>query len=239
MRWVLLAWLLPIGLAGCAGNVADYMGPRSDIIAPQLIRYGYGTGASQCVAERLGNRLTPLQLRRFHRIAASVSQGWFEPGRLTLRDLRHVASTMSDPQIRLELESATAACGVEDVVAAAPPPSAPAAASAPAPRAEAWLNLGAAPTGQAIAIDAATLEQDASSRKAWFRLTNPGEASPLSNAYLLRIDCARRTIEALARRRQDARGLVSDFQEYPPGSEGPLPVEGGTVMEIAYLAMCT
>ncbi len=238
MLRVPLACLLPIGLAGCAGNVADYVGPRSDIIAPQLVRYGYGAGPSVCVAERLGARLTPLQLRRFHRIAASVSRGWYETGRLTLRDLRHVASTMSDPQIRLELESATAACGVATEIAAVPS-AAPLATPAPAARAEAWLNLGAAPTGQAIAIDAATLEQEASSRKAWFRLTNPGEASPLANAYLLRIDCARRTIEALARRRQDVRGLVSDYQEYPPGSEGPLPVEGGTVMEIAYLAMCT
>ena len=235
MRWLPLALLLPGWLAGCAGNVADYVGPRSDIIAPQLTRYGYDLRASQCVGERLGVRLTPLQLRRFHRLAASVRQGYFDPARLTSRDLMHVASTMSDPQVRLELASATAACGIAERAAAAPPP----AASAPVPRAEAWLNLGAAPTGQAIAVDAATLEQEASTRKAWFRLTNPGEARPLANAYLLRIDCSRRTIEALARRRQDARGLVSDYQEYPPGSEGPMPVEGGTVMEIAFLAMCT
>ena len=237
MRWLHLALLLPLGLAGCAGNVADYVGPRSSIIAPQLARYGYDARASQCVGERLGARLTPLQLRRFHRLAASVRRGYFDPARLTRRDLMHVASTMRDPQVGLELSSATGACGITEppVVAAAVAP----VPSAPVPRAEAWLNLGAAPTGQAIAIDAATLEQEASSRKAWFRLTNPGTAEPLANAYLLRIDCAHRTIEALARRRQDARGLVSDYQEYPPGSEGPLPVEGGTVMEIAYLAMCT
>ena len=235
MRWLSL-FLLPIAcLGGCAGNVADYIGPRSDIVAAELVRYGLGPQQSQCVGQQLGIRLMPLQLRRFQRLAATVHQGFFDPARLTVRDLLHVASTMSDPQVRLELASATAFCGVDGQAVAA----APSAPQPPAPRAEAWLNLGAAPTGQAIAIDAATLEQDASSRKAWFRLTNPGEASPLSNAYLLRIDCARRTIEALARRRQDARGLVSDFQEYPPGSEGPLPVEGGTVMEIAYLAMCT
>ena len=90
-----------------------------------------------------------------------------------------------------------------------------------------------------LAVDASSLEQDVASRKAWFRLTNPGEAQPLANAYLLRIDCAHRTIEALARRRQDAAGAVSDFHEYGAGSEGPMPVEGGTVMEIAFLAMCT
>jgi hypothetical protein len=236
MRLLLLALLPTAMLAGCAGNVADYVGPRSTIIHEQLIRYGLHVRASQCVGERLGATLTPLQLRRFERLAAVVREGYFDPPRLTIRDLRHVASTMSDPQIRLEFESATALCGVEAPV---PVATAPATPPAPAPRAEAWLNLGAAPTGQAIAVDASSLEQEPSARKAWFRLTNPGEAQPLANAYLLRIDCAHRTIEALARRRQDARGLVSDYQEYPAGSEGPLPVEGGTVMEIAYLAMCT
>ena len=236
MRLLLLALLLSGSLAGCAGNVADYVGPRSTIVADQLVRYGLTGQQSQCVGTRLGSALTPLQLRRFERLASVVRQGYFDPARLTIRDLRHVASTMSDPQIRLELESAAALCGVEAPVPVAAAPTVP---PAPAARAEAWLNLGAAPTGQAIAVDAATLEQEAGMRKAWFRLTNPGEARPLANAYLLRIDCARRTIEALARRRQDARGLVSDYQEYGPSGEGPLPVEGGTVMEIAYLAMCT
>ncbi len=237
--------LLPLALAallaGCAGNVADYIGPRSDIITAELVRYGLGPQPSRCVGEQLGARLTPLQLRQFQRVAALVQRGYFDPARLTLRDLMHVASTMSDPQVRLELGSATAQCGLAgEALAGAPPTAAAAAAAAtPVPRAEAWLNLGAAPTGQAIAIDAATLEQQERVRKAWFRLTNPGEAQPLANAYLLRIDCASRTIEALARRRQDASGLVSDYQEYPPGSEGPMAVEGGTVMEIAYLAMCT
>ena len=236
MRLLLLALLPTAILAGCAGNVADYVGPRSTIIHEQLARYGLDARAAQCVGERLGASLTPLQLRRFERIAAVVREGYFDPPRLTLRDLRHVASTMSDPQIRLELESAAALCGIE---AQAPVAAGPATPSPPVPHAEAWLNLGSAPTGQAIAVDASSLEQEPNARTAWFRLTNPGEAQPLSNAYLLRIDCTHRTIEALARRRQDARGLVSDYQEYPAGSEGPLPVEGGTVMEIAYLAMCT
>ncbi len=235
MRLPLFASL--VLLAGCAGNVADYLGSPSGIIAPELARFGLAPREAECLGEQLGARLTPLQLRRFQRVAATVRQGYFEPGRLTLRDLSHAASTMSDPQVRLELGSATAQCGIAGRAVAANPP--PAAASAPVPRAEAWLNLGAAPTGQTIAVDASSLEQEASSRKAWFRLTNPGENEPLANAYLLRIDCTRRTIESLARRRQDARGLVSDYQEYPPGSEAPMVVEGGTVMEIAYLAMCT
>ena len=237
MRLSWLALLLGGMLAGCAGNVADYIGDPSDIIAPELARFSLSQQEAACLSEQLGARLTPLQLRRFQRVAATVRQGYYDPAHLTLRDLSHVASTMSDPQVRLELGSATAQCGLSgQEVSSAPPP---ASASAPVPRAEAWLNLGAAPTGQAIAVDATSLEQEASSRKAWFRLTNPGEEQPLANAYLLRIDCSRRTIEALARRRQDAGGTVSDYQEYPPGAEGPMPVEGGTVMEIAYLAMCT
>lgn len=235
MRRSVLVVMLAGWVAGCAGNVADYIGPRSSIIADQLTRYGLAPADSRCVGERLGAALTPLQLRRFERVARSVERGYYDPARLTIRDLRHVASTMRDPQIRLELESAVALCGI----AGETPSTAVSTPAAPAPRAEAWLNLGAAPTGQAIAIDASSLEQQDAVRKAWFRLTNPGESQPLANAYLLRIDCGRRTIEALARRRQDASGLVSDYQEYPPGSEGPLPVEGGTVMEIAYLAMCT
>ena len=224
-------------LAGCAGNVADYVGPRTGIVSPELARYGLDATQSQCVATHLAANLTPLQLRRFVRLAATVEQGYFEPDRLTPRDLMHVAGSLSDPQIRLELARGTEGCGVVvDPAAAAPPPEAPAPAT---PRPPSWLNLGAAPTGQAIAVDASSLEQDASSRKAWFRLTNPGEAQPLANAYLLRIDCARRTIEALARRRQDAAGAVTDLHDYGTGSEGPLPVEGGTVMEIAFLAMCT
>ena len=233
---LLLPFAFSALLAGCAGNVADYIGTPSAIIAPELARFGLEPQEAACLAEQLGARLTPLQLRRFQRVAATVRQGYYDPARLTLPDLSHVASTMSDPQVRLELGSAAAQCRLAgQAVAAAPPP----AATAPVPRAEAWLNLGAAPTGQAIAIDASTLVQEATTRQAWFRLTNPGEEQPLANAYLLRIDCTRRTIEARARRRQDASGLVSDYQEYPPGSEGPMAVEGGTVMEIAYLAMCT
>lgn len=223
-------------LAGCAGNVADYVGPRTDIVAPQLVRYGLDAAQSQCVAAALAQGLTPLQLRRFTRLAATVREGYFEPGRLTVRDLMHVAGSMSDPQVRLELARATDSCGAS----AEPAPPAQAADETPGgPRPPAWLNLGAAPTGQSIAVDASTLEQNGSVRKAWFRLTNPNEAQPSSVSYLLNIDCAGRTIEALAHRRQDPAGLVTDYREYARDAEGPLPIEGGTVMEIAYLALCT
>jgi hypothetical protein len=233
-----LSLLLPLALAGCAGNVADYVGPRSTIIADELARYGLGPAESQCIGAHLGTNLTPLQLRRFERLAAVVQQGFFDPDRLTVRDLMHVASTMSDPQIRLELARATDGCGVTaEPPAPEPAPATPATEAEP--RVPAWLNLGAAPTGQAIAVDAATLEQETNFRNAWFRLTNPDETVPSDVAYLLRIDCAARTIEALAHRRQDAAGAITEHREYARDEEGPLPIEGGTVMEIAYLALCT
>ncbi|MDQ4087746.1 MAG: hypothetical protein M3177_07035 [Pseudomonadota bacterium] len=225
-------------LGGCAGNVADYVGPRSSIIAGQLARYGLDPTQTQCVGQRLGAALSPLQLRRFTRLAATVDQGFFDPARLTIRDLMHVASSMPDNEIRAALTAATEACAISVYPAAAGVP-APGAAPSPAQRPPIWLNLGAAPTGQSIAVDSSTLEQDGSVRKAWFRLTNPNEAQSTGVSYLLNIDCAGRTIEALAHRVQDAAGVVTDLREYARDAEGPLPIEGGTVMEIAYLAVCT
>jgi hypothetical protein len=226
-------------LAGCAGNVADYVGPRTDIVSPQLARYGFAPDEMQCVSQRLATGLTPLQLRQLVRFAGAVSQGYYDPARLTPRDLAHVASTMEDPQIRLELDRATQGCGAGIVTVEAPPPtSAPAGPNA-APRPPAWLNLGAAPTGQSIAVDAATLVQEGNVRRAWVRLTNPDETAPTDVSYLLVMDCAGRTLEALAHRRQDAAGAVTEHHEYARDAEGPVPIEGGTVMEIAYLALCT
>ena len=228
--------LLPL-LAGCAGNVADYVGDRTGIVAPQLIRYGLDQEQAHCVGTRLTFALTPLQLRRLARAAGAVRQSYFGAERLELRDLMHVASTMSDPQLRLEIARATEGCGVGTagpVAEIAPPPPAPAGPVAPE-----WLNLGAAPTGQSIAVDAATLEREPTARKAWFRLTNPNQAVETGISYLLRIDCSARTIEALAHRRQDATGAITEYRQYAADSEGPLAVEGGTVMEIAFLALCT
>lgn len=229
--------VLSLCLAGCAGNVADYIGPRSTIISPQLIRYGLDVSQSRCVSVHLADNLTPVQLRRFQRAAATVQQGYFDPTRLTARDLSYVASLMRDNSVFRELSRANAACRVLTVEETAPPPPPP--STPPAPRPAAWLNLGAAPTGQAIAIDASTLQQDADSREAWFRLTNPGEAQPLANVYRLRIDCAHRTIQSLARRRASGGEAAFGDQQDIPETGGALPVESGTVMEIAYLALCT
>jgi hypothetical protein len=237
MRLLAALSLLPL-FAGCAGNVADYVGPRSTIVAPQLARYGLDGAQVRCVGGRLAAGLSPLQLRRFVRVAAVVEQGFFDPPRLTVRDLMHVASSIPDEKIRTEMTAATEACGVQIYPAAAAAPS-PAATAAATARTPVWLNLGAAPTGQAIAVEASSLEPNGSMRKAWFRLTNPNETQTTGVSYLLQIDCAGRTIEALAHRVQDAAGAVTDVREYARDAEGPLPIEGGTVMEIAFLAVCT
>ena len=253
MRARLFLLLLPAALAGCAGNVADYIGPRSDIIARELTRYGLNIRQTECVGERLGASLTPLQLRRFERAASSVRQGYFDPDRLTLRDLMHVAGSMGEPQVRLELARAAAGCGAgEEVVASRgeatpslvpggarpgtlPPPFGAPAAPAPPPT---WLNLGAASSGQAIAVDAGSVERRPGSGKAWFRLVNP-DTPPSGISYLLQIDCAARTIAAIARRTHDSAGTMTEYREYGPPDSNPGPVEGGTVMEIAYLSICT
>lgn len=233
----LLPLLIPMILAGCAGNVADYIGPRHTIISPQLIRYGLDIEQSRCVARHLAEALSPLQLRRFQRVTAALRQGWSDPDRLTLSDLRHVAGSMADQQVRPELDRATEACGV----GVEPPPETLPAPELPpqptGPRPPAWLNLGAALTGQSIAVDAASLEQEGATRTAWFRLTNPGETAPTGIAYRLRIDCRARTIAQLEHRRESSPAAAAG--QPPSQPEPPLPIEGGTVMEIAWLALCT
>jgi hypothetical protein len=117
------------------------------------------------------------------------------------------------------------------------PPAA--AGSAPAtPGLPNWINLGAAPTGQSIAVDASTMDGKGTLRTAWFRLSNPGKGrSPA--AYYLRIDCTAKTINSLGLRRYGANEEVVDNVDYGPNGEGAAAIEGGTVMEIAYLALCT
>jgi hypothetical protein len=235
-----LAFLLAGLLAGCAGQARDYIGPRSSIVRPQLIRYGFSLPEIACVGERLGAALTPRQLRLFTRAAGAARRPYFNPDRFTARDLILVARSMGDSRIRIELARALGACdaGVEtESAAAAPSPAAP--SLAPAQRPPAWLNLGAAGSGQAIAIDASSIEQEASARTAWFRMIDPAPAGPSRHSYRLRIDCARRTIQPLAHRLYDAAGAVAEARDYAPDEEAPTPVESGTVTEIAYLSLCT
>jgi len=215
---------------GCMGRVTDFTQPRASIVTPQLLRFGYDAGQARCVGERLGTALRVHRLRDLADAAAAVRQGYYQSNRLTARDLRWVASTLRHAEIRTALDTANQACGVSTappvpVIVAPPPPQASAS----------WLNLGRAASGQSIAIDAATIERRGASRSAWFRLADPdGTAS--QDIFHLVVDCAARTINATERRRLGPLGQVVESRPYP---DNPLPVESGTVMEIAWLSLCT
>jgi hypothetical protein len=235
MRSLPLALLPALLLAACVGQLRDFVGPVSNTTSPQLLRYGLDLTQARCVGGKLGDRLRPRQLRMFTRAMSGIHDGWFEPGRLTLRDLVYLAAHSTDRAFTPALDYAIGQCNVvvpPVVVAVAPPPprDAPAIPSAPT-----WLNLGAAGSGQTIAINAATIEQQGSQRAAWFRLTDPG-AHPSNDTFLLQIDCTHRTINARSRERRDPAGALIQHVDYP---DNPLPVEGGTVMEIAWLSLCT
>lgn len=223
-------------LAGCAGHVADYVGNREGIVAPQIGRFGLDLRQTQCVSNQLTEALTPRQLRYLNRTLRDVRRGFYDPDRLTVRDLIRAASGMADSAIGQATVRATAGCDASpEAIAARETARFMAAMPPPPPRRSAWLSLGAAPSGQAIAVDGSTLQQEGSLRTAWFRLIDPPPAPANPNTYRLRIDCAARTINSLARRRQEEDGRVSEFREYP---DNPLPIEGGTVMEIAFLSLC-
>jgi len=254
-------------LAGCAGHIADRFGPKTSIMAPELVRYGLDPARSECVGDRLAANLNILQLRKLARSAGAVQRGYSDPNRITVADLIWVAKNQKDPRVPVQVEAAVRSCAVGINVAAAPPatatprpgtglspaqqalarqmPQTPPATSAPAVEANTaarpatWLNLGAAPTGQAIAVDASSIESGPNGRKAWFRLTSPGAAAPSDTSYLLRIDCTARTLSTLAAQTLGPNGAIGERRDYGPNGEGALPIENGTVMEIAYLAVCT
>jgi hypothetical protein len=236
--------ILPLGLlAGCAGQLRDYVGSRSSIVRPQLIRYGFTLTEISCVGGRLGDTLRPRQLRFLTRAASRVPQPFYDSTRFAVRDLVWVARNLEDQRIRVELARALAACNVQvqqdapaPVIAAILPETAMRPAAA---RPSVWLNLGAAGSGQAIAVDGATLEQQDSARIAWFRMIDPPPGGPSVHAYRLRIDCRARTIQPLGHRLYDAAGAITEEREYLPNEEAPTPVEGGTVTEIAFLSLCT
>lgn len=241
----LLLPLLPLGLlAGCAGQLRDYVGSRASIVRPQLMRYGFSLSQIDCVGGRLGDTLRPRQLRFLTRAASHVQRPFFDRDRFAPRDLVWVARGLQDQRIRIELARALDACHVEvgPLVLAPPAPARPAEEAAPrpaAPRPPVWLNLGAAGSGQAISVDAASLEQEEGARIAWFRMIDPPPGGPSLHSYKLRIDCRARTIQPLAHRLYDAAGNVADQRDYRPGEEAPTAVEGGTVTEIAFLSLCT
>lgn len=263
MRYLLLAVVLPASLAGCAtGYATDWFRDRPSIINPQLIRFGMDVQQSRCVSEKLGARLSRQQLRRLHERAVSVRQGLYDPARLTLRDLQAAASAVGDREIRLELDNVVASCGVTQTQAAVRTAAGTAGTSsgtvtsggvpvdltpvtpgtgavAASGVATTWLNLGAAESGQSIAIDAMSIQQEGTTRTAWFRMTDPEKGGQSLNSYRLKVDCETRTIQPLALRQNDASGAQVSLREYTAAEARPGPAESGTVLEIAYLSLCT
>jgi hypothetical protein len=237
--------------AGCAGYAIDYSKSKTSIISPELARYGMDAKQSQCVSDRLGGTLSVWQLRQLQMRAASVTKGFSDPGRLTAGDLLYVSRYVEDSKVAPELARAVEGCGVtgsqlaasgSNLSAAAVKPAAPVVApsgtgggSSTAP--VTWINLGSAPTGQSIAVDATSLRQEGAFRSGWFRLAKAGERN--ANSYLLRVDCAAQTINSMELRKHGANGEVTEQRSYGPNGEGAVPARDGTVLEIAFLSLCS
>lgn len=254
MRFALLALPALALFAGCAGYAIDYTKPRTSLIAPELARYGFDGGQAQCVADRLAASLSVWQLRQLQMRAASVTTGYTDPARLTPADLIYVSRHVEDPAIAPQLSRAAEGCGLGAVPttlavnppAALPPAPEPVATPTqplqPAParrRAQTWISLGAAPTGQTIAVDASSLAEQGGYRTGWFRLPKPGESSRSANSYLLRVDCTARTINSMALRKHGPDGTITEERSYGTEGEGAVAAEAGTVLEIAYLSLCS
>jgi hypothetical protein len=188
--------LLPLlMLAGCAGYAADYWKPKDSLIAAQLPRYGISAEDSRCVGERLTKNLSVWQLRQLADIARRLVPR--DGGALAPRDLAYVAGLVQDPKVGPEVAATLASCNVGQAAAAATRPS-PEPVTAPGlqpggsapPQPLRWIDLGAAETGQRIAVDISTVVMNAERREGWFRLSNPGETIPSADAYRLKVDCA-------------------------------------------------
>lgn len=252
MRASLLVPLLLLGVAGCrTGYLADRLIDEHQIIAPQLARYGFSNTEAICVSQGLAQRLGHADMRALELRARAFRRGATAPEGLSRRDLLIVADAAPQRAIPGELRDALAGCGINfnPVAVVAAEEGAPAAtASVAVPPATSlqpegarptWLNLGAAPSGQSISIDAASVQQEGTARIAWFRMTDPETSQPTLNAYRLRIDCSNRMYAPLAWRRYDETGAVVDSRDYTTEVAPPQAVEGGTVTEIAFLSLCT
>lgn len=264
MRLLLLG-LIPLSLvAGCRGYIADHVRPEANIMGPELTRYGLAPPQAQCVSGRLVGSLTVWQLRQL----ANVTQLVKDPARLSPRDLIWVSTHVKDPKVPAEVRAAAEGCGLgaaatESAAAAAasaaappespPAPAGPSASPAPAdaepatappaatpsaPAAATWLNLGSGVDKRSISIDASTLEGEKPLRSAWFRIIAAGAASS-ANSYLLQIDCTAKTVNPRATRKHDAKGAVVEEVVHGESGAGANPIQGGSVIEIAYLSLCT
>lgn len=234
-------------LGGCAGYAADYWKPKGNLIAPHLARYGLTGEQGQCVETQLTKSLSVWQLRQLGDFAARLQTGGNNPATLTAREFVNVAGLVEDPKVAPETRKALESCQVTPpivrVTAAPPRPQeqttgaaqpVPAAPAGPTPL---WVNLGAARTGQGIAVDAASVTRGPSWRQAWFRLLNTDQGNVGDIGYLLRIDCSAKNIMAYSGRKYAPDGTLAEQKDYP-SPEGPMGVEPGTVIEVAYHALC-
>jgi hypothetical protein len=242
--------LLALGsLGGCAGYAADYWKPKNSLIAPQLPRYGITAAQSTCVGERLTKNLTVWQLRQLADIARRLVPKAGNP--LSPRDLASVAGLVQDPKVGPEVKATLEACGASGADARGAPATVPGPAiplqsgstpglepGATPPQALRWVDLGAADTGQRIAIDITSVVMTEDRREGWFRLSNPGETAPSLDAYRLKVDCPGRTITPTAARKYDSAGKIAQQEDYTAAWQQPLAIEAGTVMEIAWKRLC-
>jgi hypothetical protein len=231
-------------LGGCAGYAADYWKPKNSLIAPQLIRYGMTGAQGQCVEKQLIESLSVWQLRQLSDLAARLQPGGNNPAALGTREFLHVAGLAENAKVGPETRKALETCNAQAApvrVAATPQPGSPSGSLPTSPAAPAgtplWVNLGAARTGQGIAVDAASVTRGPTWREAWFRLLNTDQGNVGDIGYQLRIDCASRNITAHAGRKYAANGTLTEQKQYAK-PEGPMPVEPGTVIEVAYHALC-
>ena len=247
-------------LAGCAGYASDYWKPKNELIAAQLVRFGMSGDAGKCVEGKLTKTLTVWELRQLADLASRLQPGGNNPAAFGPRDFLYVASLVEDGDVKPKTEAAVAGCGLDPAGAPVGPANVPATADAqpslpstpsagpgsstqPSPAAPAgaeplWVNLGAAATGQGIAVDATSVTRGPSWRQAWFRLLNSDQGSVVGDiGYLLRIDCPARTITAHSGRKYAPGGALTEQKDYDK-PEGPMGIEKGTVIEVAYHALC-
>ena len=228
-------------LAGCAGYAADYWRPKDSLIAPQLPRYGISAEDSRCVGERLTKNLSVWQLRQLADIARRLVRQ--DKAALAPRDLAYVAGLVQDPEVGPEVAATLEACGASSppTTVAAEPGPAPGPGLVPGtapPQPLRWIDLGAAETGQRIAVDISSVAGTPEKREGWFRLSAPGATTPSADAYRLRVDCPGKTITPTAARKYDADGKVTQQEDYSAAWQQPLAIEAGTVMEIAWKRLC-
>lgn len=249
-RVTLFASMAALSLTGCrTGYLADRLIDEEEIVAPQLMRYGFTEAQATCLSGQLAQRLGHADMRALEMRARVFRRGATEG--IAPRDLLMIADGAREQAIPGALRNALASCSIElnPVAVAAAQPGGPAATAtvavpttagvAAADSAPTWLNLGAAPSGQAIAIDAISVQRDGTARIAWFRMTDPETGQQTLNSYRLRFDCSSRLYAPLAWRRYDASGAIVDSRDYTTEVAPPTEVEGGTVTEIAFLSLCT